>query len=252
MVKPSVRNRISKIGVELEGGWEKDPGIPVERDASVRFPVSPLHVQPITIPNTMLSTERSERGGGKMVLSGEIQSKPGDLSEVSAFILKVYPQFVNATCGLHVHMSFTRRYFYQRLMDPSYQDTMFETILIWAEEKKFSKSHPIWERLSGKHVTCMREFLADAQVRVDRKRYDHNVPYSRYTAINYPWLQHKTVECRLLPMFEDAPDAVEGVLLVVDTTNKFLAKQRGKEQKHSIGLPVSNNNAFVRYYDVNI
>ena len=239
MLKPSVRNRISKIGVELEGGWEKDPGVPVARDGSVQFPGSDAH------QNTMPG------GRGKMVLSGEVQSTPGDLSEVSAFILKVYPQFVNKTCGLHVHMSFIRRYFYQRLMDPSYQDTMFNTISIWAEEKKFSKSHPIWERLSGKHVTCMREFLADAQVRVGKKRYDHNVPYSRYTAISYPWLQHKTVECRLLPMFEDASDAVEGVLLVADTTNKFLAKQGGRERKHFIDLPVMNN-TFVRHYDVNI
>ena len=243
MVRSPVRNRISKIGVELEGGWDKDPGILIAADGSVQFP------SPISDDGLPALGSYGQKMAALMV--GEIRSNPMDLSEISAFILKVYPQLVNETCGLHVHMSLIRKYFYQRLMDPSYQDTVFETVSAWAKEKKFSKSHPIWKRLSGSHTTCMRQFLADAQVRVAKKKYDHNVPYSRYTAINYPWLQHKTVECRLLPMFEDAPDAVEGVLLVVDTTNKFLAKQRDKEPKHLIRLPITND-LFVRHYDINI
>ena len=238
MVRSPVRNRISKIGVELEGGWDKDPGVLIVADGSVKLPW----------PSSDDELPAQNRAA---CMVGEVRSNPMDLSEISAFILKVYPRLVNETCGLHVHMSLIRKYFYQRLMDPSYQDTVFETVSAWAEEKKFSKSHPIWKRLSGGHATCMRQFLADAQVRVARKKYDHNVPYSRYTAINYPWLQHKTVECRLLPMFEDAPDAVEGVLLVADTTNKFLAKQRDREPKHLIELPTTND-LFVRYYDVNI
>ena len=212
------KGRIWKVGLELEGQWDKRPSVEplgnVQPDGSVRFESSlnAFH-------------------------TGEISSPPLEIIEVVSYVRGAYPSRVNSTCGLHVHMSFRSRYAYQILMDPLYQDVMFSAIAKWVREEGLPEDHHVWTRLSGNHRHCQRRFLADAQVRVERKRYGYTESEdSRYTAINYPWLQHGTVECRLLPMMETADEAIRGIMVVLNTTNLFLSCWREREIRHESKL----------------
>ena len=122
---------------------------------------------------------------------------------------------------------------YSRLMVPTFPDLLVGQLKKWGREKGFPKEHPLWHRLQGTHKHCLKQFLADGQVRVEEKEYAPNDPVRRaqflkkkdhrYTMVNYCWALHRTVEVRVLPMFNDASDAVEALQIVIDTVNLFLS-----------------------------
>ena len=166
-----------------------------------------------------------------MFLTGELPSEPKEVEEFPVWMKKYYPSHVNATCGLHVHMSFKSAYHYQRLMVEDYQDTMVEYLLRWAKTEKFGDKHPIWPRLKGQSEFCQLKFDPDRQSFKTRKEYDHHAPGHRYTAISYAYARYGTVECRLLPMMEEANQGIRAVQCVIDVTNAFLSVQRKREER---------------------
>lgn len=229
--KVDLKNRIHRVGIELEGGWDAVPkGMRVERDGSVIFPNAGQRVNALS-------------GAIEVVGPKHIGEIPGpqdglDISEVDAYIKKYYPKYVNETCGLHVHMSFKYLLNYQRLMTPDYTKEMIKKLLEWSESEKLPKKHPMWERLTNpNHPHCAHIYLGDNQVKQTRKDFhSRGTAHSRYTAVNYCRAQHGTVECRLLPMMETADQACRAVHKVLDTTNKFLSKIRQKELKRQIAV----------------
>src|SRR6266496_6714085 len=117
------KNRIRLVGIELEGGWTKFPEDPEERinfhgDGTVKFPP----------PHSMKT--------------GEIVSPPIEPAAMGKWVKRFYPQKVNETCGLHIHMSFHQIRHYKRLMVQEYQDTMLEYLTRWARSQKFSEERP--------------------------------------------------------------------------------------------------------------
>src|SRR5438477_8185346 len=109
LVHPA-KNRVAKVGIELEGGWSKFPdneavGNMFHHDASVKLPEVP------GVPEGLIRT-------------GEIVSPPIEPGAIGKWTSKWYPQHVNKTCGLHLHMSFFFIRHYRRLMVVDYQDTM--------------------------------------------------------------------------------------------------------------------------------
>lgn len=177
-----MKNRVFRIGVELEGGWNPvPPGSNLVHDGSVRLE------DPI----------------GRYA-RGEIPSPPLGMEEWEPWVRAHYPQACNATCGLHTHLSFRSARQYQWLMDPAYPKAIIAAVQKWS--KGLPPKHYIWERLRGKNRYCLDQFLADQQARVAQKG------HSRYTAVNYCYLLHRTLEVRLLPMFEDIAPTVEKVI----------------------------------------
>lgn len=97
------RNRIHRIGIELEGGWRKvPPGTQIGPDGSVQI--------------TRYQDER--------LIVGELSSPPLSLDPKdepiywTTWLKKFYPSHVNETCGMHVHLSFKLALTYERLMTP--------------------------------------------------------------------------------------------------------------------------------------
>jgi len=210
------RNRVRRIGIELEGGWTKKlpPGTRLVHDGSVRFP------QDVAI----------KLNGGQ----GELPSPPLDLTMFAGWIETYYPQIVNETCGMHIHLSFKNALTYQRLMNPKYPATILAYITKWAKDEKLVRNHPIWERLRGENEYCKHQFWADEQVKRIEKDHDRMRNGNRYTIINYSYGVHSTLECRLLPMMVDAKQATRAIQNIIDTTNAFLVVTAAREEKVKI------------------
>lgn len=218
--KGKAPNRIYRIGIELEGGWTKlPPGCKgLGHDGSV-------------IIERVL--------GDPPLLLGELANGPMVMEEWRTWLKKHYPQRVNDTCGMHVHLSPRTSLAYSRLMDPRYPSTVVDYMKQWAIEKQLPKNHAFWPRLKGKSLYCQHLYMADDQVRNTNKDHNRERPGHRYTVINYCHGRFGTIECRLLPMMENVDQAIELIQELVDVTNGFLSVTRRKELRREIGVETS-------------
>lgn len=260
------RNFIELAGVELEGGWTSlPPGANIVHDGSVQVP------QPASTNGASLSYARErqrnvdafnagnisrtiytarareidvrERVANVYWQTGELPSEPRPTHEIATWMRAYYPQHVNDTCGLHVHMSFKSVLHYQRLMTPAFMWSIVNYVRKWAETEGLPKTHPIWPRLEGKSRYCKLQFHADLQSQQRAKDHDQQRPGNRYTAINYCFSVHQTIECRLLPMMEGADLGIRAVQNIFDITNAFLVGSREKEQALKTELKADAANA---------
>lgn len=267
-------NRINLLGIEVEGGWKTVPdNSRIIRDSSVVFGGSNQAELRAQQRDQNLRTEFAARynrnrhldGGNQLMVEinlewerahpapnpspsphhvGEIPSPPLGLDKWQAWLHSNYPPFVNDTCGMHVHQSYDTALTYQRLMTPQYPKTVLEEFKKWATEKALAKDHPLMLRLhgTGKAGTpsefCQPLFQADAQVRRTEKRFNHFEPGHRYTVMNYCWGMgnRQTIECRLLPMFEEINVAIEAIEKLIKITNAFLFVVRKKESRHKVAV----------------
>ena len=237
------RNRVRQIGIELEGGWkELPPDVELVHDGSVMF------ANQTPVPDNIRTLLRSERTAdrrrglmmeeafyyevGKTLpkYKGELPSPPLDPKAFPKWVGAYYPSHVNETCGLHVHMSFNTKLTYQRLMTPLYEDAVVEWLKVWAREQGLHEDHPIWKRLNGENDYCrLGRYCADQQALARQKGRNRDAPVNRYTAIHYAYGLHGTIECRILPMMEDAGMAVRAIQRLLDITNAFILTQIKKE-----------------------
>lgn len=212
-----VENRVTLMGIELEGAWSRFPdGERYERDMSV-----------FENPNMDVMQAMTDF---KISRTGELPSKPMFPAEVASWMRKCYPIYVDKTCGLHVHMSFKHLKHYTWLMQPEFPVTMRKYLFYWAKDVRFPEDHHIWERLRGENRFCHDAFWPDIQARC-KKDYDHARRGNRYTDINFAYASHKTIECRLLPMMESVELAIAAVHQVREITNACLVKLATKSQK---------------------
>lgn len=228
------RNRIERIGVELEGGWEKlPPNSNIERDSSV-----------YKWAGDDGGYGRSEFPGVKF---GEIPLGPYQPINLLRAMKKYWPSHVDKTCGMHVHMSFEKPLQYVLLADsPAYQDTVVEYVRRWSKEKELPEDHPVWSRLKGESEYCQRKFWPDQQMNKAFKGHNHNEHGHRYTMIHYCWERYRTVECRLLPMFDSVVLAHEAIRHVMNITNAYLlatdkskVKEKGDVKLNAYGSKIS-------------
>ena len=207
------KNRVKLIGVELEGGWLTMPPDRklIINDGSVfqRGQMLPL------LP-----------AGKKLAAMGEMPSPPMEPAEAFEWIEENYPQVVDNTCGLHVHMSFTRAGHYQQLMIPEFQATILTETEKWAKQENIDPAHTLWPRLQGRSQYCKHDFWPDLQAQAHEKDFDKRRKGHRYTVLNYCYGRHKTLECRLLPMFATPEQAVRAVKNLLRVTNASLAATR--------------------------
>lgn len=221
-----IRNRIYRVGIELEGGWTAlPPGLShIERDGSVQFPQFYQSGDHCYDPLTRAS----------ICQKGEIPSppllpdskKPADPLNMEKWLRNHWPQYINETCGMHVHMSFRNAFVYMTLMEERFMWTVLEFIKRWADAQvvkgTLAADHCIFPRIEGKSEYCQHVFLADDQAQKVRKEYDHHGQGHRYTVINFPFSRQGTVECRLLPMMSTVDLALEAIKEVMNITNAYL------------------------------
>jgi hypothetical protein len=195
---------INLVGVELEGGWNHAPERMI-RDGSVNFPRS-LNVQ----------------------YPGEIPSPPYPFTDtLKKWIKENYPDHVNETCGFHIHVSFTRLFYYQVLMSKKFFDYFLKEAGVWGK-KACPGYDNFWRRLNGRVHYCAPSYQPDAQAAA-RDKGD-----ARYSALNYCFGLHKTIESRLMPMFNTPDEAWEAVKFTVNTMRRYLAQNVRIERKKAV------------------
>lgn len=189
---------ISKIGIEMEGGWNYSPSTEIYGDGSV----SGLD--------------------GKL---GEICSAPlHSLAVVMRWVEKNYPSSVNSSCGLHVHISLKSNLSYSRLMSLEFYNFFLSRVETWGKEREILSTLPFWSRLKGANSYCRKTFAPDNQANKTSKD-----PW-RYTHLNYCFALHSTIECRVFPMFKNKSLAVEAIELFCSCVEDFLNAHKEREK----------------------
>lgn len=189
---------VDKIGLELEGGWEEEPsGYHIAGDASVRC-------------------------NGNIL--GEVRTDPKSvLKEVFNEINTKYPDDIDQSCGMHIHVSTKKGVFFLLATD-EFKDYFLRRMGVFAKYLRHSGNETDYKRflarLNNSNRYCKRDFLPVEQLRhVD----------SRRTMLNFSaYREHGTVECRLMPMFEKISNARMATYEVADTFEQFLEHNQHK------------------------
>ena len=223
----SIRNRIHLTGLEVEGGWTRNPrGYRVQRDGSLDRWHQPVDVSP--------------------EMKGEIASPPTSLKDIQAWLRLAYPTYVDPNyCGLHVHMSFKTAFAYQRLMCPEYPATVVEYVKRWATTNNLPKTHPMWERLAGNCRYCRLVFHADEQIYATAKDFNQERRGHRYTSVNYCWNRTRTLEHRLLTMMDTVDLAWDAVNTLYAVTNAFLVATAKREETYSATFETAEERTII-------
>lgn len=189
---------IDKVGVEIEGGWSPEVVIPTgtgnkESDGSVN-------------------------GFDTICDAGEVVSKPfTDVTKLTSWMTTVWPQHVNQTCGLHVHVSLKTRLDYCRLMDERFFSFFLQRMEAWGQKLNIQNKH-FFARLKGENHFCRKVWNPDLQV--DKTGKDS----IRYAHWNFAWSvrNRKTAECRLLPTFKNPKIGCSAVTHVIGAVEDYL------------------------------
>lgn len=182
---------IDKIGVELEGGWIERPE-DLAVDTSVKIPPELFKCDHechcyVCMPNG---------NACGVIHTGEVRSKPYKSWNVLKWMRDNYPDYVNHTCGMHIHLSLKSKKAYISLMEPKFYAIFLKEIEKFAEIN-IPKNHFFWKRFAGAEKYCQRKFHPNKQIGDTRKE------ATRRTQLNYCYALHGTLENRLFPMFED-------------------------------------------------
>lgn len=220
-----VRSRIYRCGVELEGGWDRLPtGYQwgsSNRDSSV-------HVQNGEFIGEIPSPILAPTDGLK------------DCLGMPTWMKKFYPPYIDASCGMHCHMSFRSMLQYQRLMDSSeFMWTVVEYLRRWAE-KNLPAGHCFFDRLSGKSEYCQLKFHPDLQVQKVRKEFDHFGHGHRYTVLNFD-KRKDTIECRVIPMMPNVKLAIEVIDHLFQIVSAYLVEVGKRESAVDYKIPFSES-----------
>lgn len=191
-----------QMGAELEGSWSnrkavavKVRGARVHDDRSVHI----AHGDP-----------------------GELVTRPHDnLDSLLEDIRALWPESVNDSCGFHLHASFTPMQA-SILATKDFYRFFKEEWARWGTGMKLDRAHEFWTRLSGRNKFCKDLYDPEAQL----KPMHGGAPgEKRYTMLNwYAWEKHKTVECRLLPMFTNVELGLSAVRCLSEIYNTYLSQ----------------------------
>jgi hypothetical protein len=228
--KNSCEQRINRIGVEIEGGWDED-----------NYPDEHHHDGSVSVDGHLV---------------GESCSIPLRYEEVENWVCSNYPDHINKSCGMHVHFSFSNELAYLQLMDSKFYNKVFlPNIEQWGLENGINEGSSFWQRLKGLNDFCRKGFRGEKQSRCSSKeqiRYYHlNYCYSlrnpRRTATDSSGNRYsppmKTIEVRLFPMFKKRDDfdrpilALKAIECLYNLFNNYLAIQKPEPQTvHNIDV----------------
>lgn len=213
--------KVMLIGVEIEGGFNRQvSGEEYHHDGSVD-----------------VSTD------GYL---GEVVSRPmSTLDQVYEWIDRVYPDQSNSSCGTHVHVSFNNNLAYMQTMSQSFYDYFMDRMELWGKKAGISEKSAFWSRLKGENRYCKRMPKAARVIQAQYQKMESDYGTNRYYQLNHCWSKHRTLECRLLPVFKDKKFTKAGVREFVSICNTYLKKQRGEpEFKHEIEYSTNNEHSL--------
>ena len=202
--------RISKIGIELEGGWD-----------------TPL-------PESIMATNWKYDGSVHCIgqwRSGELVSPPyQSYSFFEKFVRSYYPQVVDSSCGMHIHLSAPIPY-YERLIHDEFQPRLLDFLRLYVKESVKQGKYYIpgvpkvvdtgFDRLSQRlnnrctYATTNRPPI-DYQLAANRKM------DCRYYATNACHTLHGTFEIRILPMFDSAENSLRTIYRMLKFVDRVM------------------------------
>jgi len=172
---------------------------------------------------------------------GELISPPIKKSEVGNWLQRNYPPgwFSSCNCdrrcsvGLHIHVSLKADADYAKLMDPAFYEFFME------RAREFALRFPtgsrirnfLVSRLGGQNRFCLATLDTQRQIGLLDKPQTGERRDVRRTIINYPYGMHKTIECRVFPMFPSWGQAKEAAFLFIHSVEDFLKAAKPLKMK---------------------
>jgi hypothetical protein len=202
--------QINMVGVEMEGGW--DPDNPTCDDIK-----SDCSVQVNDHDDDDYDEDDDGYSHGRYK-NGEYVTSP--ISKWQTLVNEMkdnYPDKVNSTCGLHVHVSVPTIPAYEALMNERFYNFLKKSLRVWGKKNNIPSHHNFWHRLKGNNQYCEDFHNPDSQVWETGKGGD------RYCIVNYCYSCHGTMEVRVLPMFEKKSLSVSAVERVLWTVQRYLS-----------------------------
>jgi hypothetical protein len=189
-----------KIGVEIEGRF---------------FHVGDVETEVRRSGATSCGDSSIRDGFTPDCYSLEIQTKPGTVVEQLRQLSKFYPDEADASCGMHIHVSFADSGSISTLVSSEFMEYFTRRWEAWGRAQGLSDHSQFFRRLRGENDYC-----------VPNEEDDFESPYDsdRYRQLNFrAWNEHQTVECRLLPMFRQARLAYSALVELVSIYEDWLA-----------------------------
>ena len=152
---------------------------------------------------------------------GEMVSKPLRIDEIEKFIMDFNPDYINKTCGSHVHISFTNELSYSMIMTLEFYEYFKKEMVKFGHDVlKLPNDHDYFTRFRGVYY-CKDQFIPECQKNIHRS-YDHD----RYTIINYCYhvRNRKTAEFRVISAFDDPTQLKQVVRKMYNLINEYLVK----------------------------
>lgn len=189
--------RLDRIGVEIEGRW---------------FPARYADLYN-RYPGYVDGSVDNEPGYVRF----EFQTRPADsLEGALRQVHELFPDDTSQECGMHVHMSFKDHADIGLLDSPAFYTLFREEFANWATWRGLPCTHPFWPRIRGENHFCEE----------NNTSIECLLSHERFSQFNYSaFLRHKTVECRMLPMFDDEADAISAIAKLVSLVETYLARQ---------------------------
>ena len=206
MKKPATRRWLS-MGIELEGSYTRD------------------------VPQNIASAVK----GASAKRDGSISGLRGHMSEIVTRVhehldplmedvVKLYPDLINHTCGLHAHNMFTMMD-HALLTEQAFFDYFYERWEKWGRannDAMGAQGEYFWMRLRGRRIPDTARNYCEMTNKSVTQLQDSNQEH-RYTALNFSaWHKYKTLECRLLPMMPTADLAVSAMRELSDIYDSYL------------------------------
>lgn len=168
----------------------------------------------------------------------EFQTRPGSVGESLRQLTQLYPDVTSRSAGMHVHMSFREPTSISMLCSEAFFTYWQERWEKWGTKNNVQGA--FWERLRNENNYCRPTTMEDYKTNNPHPKGANLVTANaggRYRAINFQSFdEHKTVEFRLLPMFQKGNLAVSAVEQLVDIVESFL--QNHKLDTDIIATPI--------------
>ena len=158
--------------------------------------------------------------------SGEFVSNPlKNESELKQFF-EFYPDEVNSSCGMHCHFSFKDdKKSYYILNSNRFYEFFMEKIKQWAIDLNIREGSRFWKRYQGENRYVLKGWNGNQQIKNEDK------DSSRYHILNFSYNCHKTLEIRLLPMFDKKELGLFGILQCKKIINEYLNNNKNFKQE---------------------
>jgi hypothetical protein len=222
---------IDKIGIEVECGIDKNL-----RERQTRVPnFSKEHDGSIAVENS--------RSKGREYVSNPVDYPEG-IEGLEQNVRSLYGIIteVNASMGLHIHVSMNKDRDYYRLTSLKFHDFFIERVRdsdLWdkcprlRKRVRDSQRHPFSSSTTyGYYCKAINDNYT-----IDKQLDSHSGKYRR---INFQKHKYDTVEFRLFPAMESPEKVIEAINLVTTSINAYL---REGLYKDSIGTKLSKNEA---------